>query len=75
MSEIDCQGYALGSNCECRTQADCPMVQGIIARTSLDKNVLVCAGCGATTDKASIDRREGWRLTDATWCPKCAWLA
>jgi hypothetical protein len=29
-----------------------------------------CAGCGATPGS-----RDGWRFTDAAWCPKCAWLA
>ena len=31
----------------------------------------VCSGCGAT---APVDT-EGWKTTDAHWCPKCNWLA
>jgi hypothetical protein len=30
-----------------------------------------CAGCGV--ERPTED--QGWRVTDAAWCPKCAWLA
>lgn len=32
---------------------------------------LVCAGCAAAAPVGT----EGWKRTDADWCPKCAWLA
>lgn len=31
----------------------------------------VCGGCGSIAPAWT----EGWRHTDAPWCPKCAWLA
>lgn len=31
----------------------------------------ICAGCG----RAQLDGEQGWRMTDAAWCPDCAWLA
>lgn len=30
-----------------------------------------CSGCGATAPVGT----EGWKTTDAHWCPKCIWLA
>lgn len=38
---------------------------------NLQVETIVCGGCGTTT----VGRQEGWRFTDAPWCPKCAWLA
>lgn len=32
----------------------------------------VCSGCGAVRTGTSA---EGWRFTDAPWCPDCRWLA
>ena len=47
--------------------------RGVQASHSVEnEEPIVCAGCGATTTK---DAREGWRITDAAWCPKCVWLA
>lgn len=33
---------------------------------------VTCAGCGRLGDPDDAPR---WRLTDAPWCPSCAWLA
>jgi len=48
---------------------DCsPLLNGCSRVIEMHRQV--CAGCGQ-----SKDDREGWRSTDALWCPKCAWLA
>lgn len=45
---------------------------GYMVDDALDifEDEMTCS-CGATAPVGT----EGWRSTDADWCPKCAWLA
>lgn len=36
-----------------------------------DDQTMTCGGCGIEDERGA----EGWRHTDAPWCPRCAWLA
>lgn len=38
---------------------------------TIPDGLLVCSGCGVHAAKGT----PGWRTTDASWCPTCAWLA
>lgn len=33
--------------------------------------IITCSGCSRSTELGT----EGWRRTDAYWCPDCVWLA
>jgi predicted RNA-binding Zn-ribbon protein involved in translation (DUF1610 family) len=50
----------------------CPIPPGQGMQPTADTGDLwVCGGCGITAPRNA----EGWRHTDAPWCPKCGWLA